>query len=257
MNRTLRTLLIVALSYLVFRLILANSLTISGWFAEITRFPIITYVVMYLVAGIPIFAGTMLIHHTFRITRPLGLEGSIPAGILYPLVFALPMFIGSILFYPFNQEITVPGLLKATFFAGFFEELFFRGFLFGQIYRYTRFGFIPAILIGAVLFAAGHLYQSADPAEITGIFLTTFAGAVFFAWLYAEWRFNLWIPVFLHTFMNLSWALFHVSNNALGDVTSNIFRILTIAVAIVVTVIYKRRSGLGFEVNRSTLIWRK
>ena len=56
--------------------------------------------------------------------------------------------------------------------------------------------------------------------------------------------------------MNLSWEIFKVSENALGGVTSNVFRGATIAVAIVATIIYKKRKGMKLVVNKQTLWWK-
>jgi len=164
------------------------------------------------------------------------------------------MFIGGHIFYKFNQEIIISKLIAGTIFAGFFEELYFRGFLFGQIFRNTKLGFLPSIIIGALVFAAAHLYQSRDISTMTGIFITTFMGAIFFAWLFVEWDYNLWVPVFMHTLMNLSWILFNISDNALGNINSNIFRGLTIAVAIILTILYKRKQGQTLSINRNTLL---
>lgn len=60
-----------------------------------------------------------------------------------------------------------------------------------------------------------------------GIFLLTFAGAIFFTWQYVEWQYNLWVPIFTHTFMNFSWTLFQIDNSALGGFKANIFIGLT------------------------------
>ena len=87
--------------------------------------------------------------------------------------------------------------------------------------------------------------------------MTTFMGSVFFAWLYVEWNFNLWVPVFLHMLMNLSWFIFSVSDNALGNVSSNLYRGLTIALSIILTLIYKKRKGEKLLVNRETIIIKK
>ena len=157
------------------------------------------------------------------------------------------------MFFQVNHKITIPAIIQLTVCAGLFEELYFRGFLFGQIFRYTKIGFIPSILLGALLFASGHLYQSTEISVLTGVFLTTFMGAIFFAWLYIEWNYNLWVPVCMHFLMNLSWEIFTVSENALGGVTSNVFRGATIAFAIVATIMYKKRHGIKLEVNRKTL----
>jgi uncharacterized protein len=217
----------------------------------------VSHLVAYLLFGIPIYLGALLLHGSKGFLESLGLNKPLLPGMLAPLLFTLPMFIGFAFAFEFNAEITLNQVLIMVISAAFFEELFFRGFLFGQIYRYTRIGFIPAILLGALLFAAVHLYQSQDFPTLIGIFATTFLGAVFFAWLYAEWNFNLWIPVFLHLFMNLSWLMFSVADNAFGGIYANVFRVLTIAMAIVFTIIYKRKKGLGLEVNRQALMPRR
>lgn len=214
----------------------------------------VSHLFAYFIFGIPLYTGTLLLHRFRGFAGALGLNRPFLPGILAPLLFTLPMFIGFAVVFQFNSEITLNRMLITVIAAAFFEELFFRGFLFGQIYRYTRIGFIPAILLGALVFAAGHLYQSRDVPTLIGIFAATFMGAVFFAWLYAEWNFNLWIPIFMHLFMNLSWLLFSVSDNAFGGAYANVFRVLTIAAAITGTLVYKRKKGLGLEVNRNT-VW--
>ena len=87
--------------------------------------------------------------------------------------------------------------------------------------------------------------------------MITFSGAVFFAWLYVEWNYNLWVPILTHTLMNLSWSLFEVDNSALGGVKANIFRGLTILMAITITVLYKRKKNRNLIINRQTLMLRK
>ncbi len=214
----------------------------------------VSHLAAYLLFGIPIYLGTLLLHGFKGLLESLGLNKPLLPGMLAPLLFTLPMFIGFAFAFDLNADITLNQVLIMVISAAFFEELFFRGFLFGQIYRYTRIGFILSILLGALLFAAGHLYQSHDFPTLVGIFATTFLGAVFFAWLYAEWNFNLWIPIFMHLFMNLSWLLFSVSDNAFGGAYANIFRVLTIAAAITGTLVYKRKKGLGLEVDRQR-VW--
>lgn len=87
--------------------------------------------------------------------------------------------------------------------------------------------------------------------------MITFFGAVFFAWLYVEWNYNLWIPIFTHTLMNVSWNLFEVDSSALGDIKANIFRGLTIITAILFTILYKRKKNQKMTINRQILILQK
>jgi len=221
------------------------------------NYRLFSYFITYIIIGVPIFLGTCFINRNYNVFINLGLSKNILRGLILAIIFTLPMFIGGLIFYKFNTEITIPNLIAGTILAGLFEELYFRGFLFGQIFRNTRLGFFPSIIFGAIVFAVAHLYQSRDFSTMTGIFITTFLGAIFFAWLFVEWDYNLWVPIFLHTLMNLSWDLFNISDNALGNINSNIFRGLTIALAIILTILYKRKYGQKLAINRNTLFMKK
>ena len=216
----------------------------------------ISHSIAYLIMGIPIFLGTLALGKADKFFYHLGLDKNIIKGILIALLFTLPMFLGFGLTLSFNTGLNFNYFLIGVVAAAFFEEIYFRGFLFGQIFRNTRIGFIPAILIGALIFAMGHLYQSQDFATLIGIFGMTFMGAILFAWVYCEWNYNLWISIFMHFFMNLSWMLFTVSENALGGKYANIFRFSTVALSIAFTVIYKKSKGIPLEINRKN-IWIK
>lgn len=216
----------------------------------------ISHILTYLIVGIPIFLGTLALGKLNKFFFNLGLDKNIFKGILIALLFTLPMFIGFGLTFTFNKSLNFNYLLIGVLAAAFFEEVYFRGFLFGQIFRKTKIGFIPAVLFGAVIFAFGHLYQSQDFGTLIGIFGMTFMGAILFAWVYCEWHYNLWVSIFMHLFMNLSWMLFAVSENALGGKYANIFRFTTIAFIIAFTVIYKKRKGIPLEINKRS-VWMK
>ena len=257
LNQTLKILLIVLLSFAGYHLLFLNFSAIKVAIDKLTHQGLLSYVLIYLIVGIPIFIGTFLIDKTTNIFKSLGLNGNILTAIGLSLIFTLPMFIGGLFFFKFSRAIEIDTLIAGTIVAGLFEELYFRGFLFGQLFRKTNFGFIPAIFFGALIFAAGHLYQSQNINELVGIFIITFAGAIFFAWLYVEWNYNLWVPIFTHTLMNLSWNLFAVDNSALGGLAANIFRGLTILTAILFTIWYKRKHNQPLAVNRRTLMRKK
>lgn len=255
LNQTLKTILLVFLSFAVYYFLSINfKPAIKIWLDSITKQGLTSYVLTYFIIGIPIFTGTYLIDRKTTIFTTLGLSSRILPAIWVSLLFALPMFMGGLLFFKFNQDIDIENLIAGTLVAGFMEELYFRGFLFGLLFRKTNLGFIPSIIFGALIFAFGHLYQSQDIGELIGIFLITFSGAVFFAWLYVEWNYNLWVPIWTHTLMNLSWSLFQIDHSALGDMTANIFRGLTISTAILFTILYKRHRNEKFIINRKTLI---
>lgn len=254
------TLKIVAITLISFGLYyLVNEYFFSIIYKYLTsslKIKAISFFLTYLIIGTPLFLGVFLIHKRNIFFESIGISKNLLKGIIIALICTIPMLIGYFIVFEFNTQITWNKIFIGAFFAAFFEELYFRGILFGQIYRFTRIGFIPAILIGALLFAAGHLYQSLEIATLIGIFITTFLGAVLFAWAYIEWKNNLWVPIFLHLFMNLFWMLFSAGENALGGIYSNAFRVLTIAMIIVGTILYKKKKGLKLEVNRKT-IWMK
>lgn len=207
----------------------------------------VAYVYSWWVIPVMIFIS---FSYGFRnIARELGLQGGFPGALLFALVTVSPMLIGSAITGSIREDLNPLLLLNATLFAGFFEEFLFRGFIFGMLFRRARWGFIPASLVGAVIFGLGHIYQGSSAAEIAGVFAVTAMGAVWFAWLYIEWDENLWVPVLLHILMNLSWTLFDVSDNALGGILPNVFRITTIFLTVWITLRLKPRLG----VNRKNL----
>lgn len=215
----------------------------------------LSFFLTYSVIGLPIFIFVYFANNG-KFFTPLGLNSNIIKGILFSFIFSIPMFIGYGILAGFQGCIDWERLWLYCLFAAFFEEFYYRGFFFGQIYQKTRFGFIPSLLVSALVFASLHLYQSSDFSTLVGIFITTFLGAGLFAWLFVEWDYNLWMPIGLHFFMNLSWEIFSMGDNALGDLNANLIRGLTIAFAIVGTILYKQQQGKHLAINRNTL-WMK
>ena len=226
------------------------------YLTDLTGLQTAAFFLAYVLVGIPLLIGLLIMHRKRGVFSSLGINKGFARGMGFSLLCTLPMLLGYAAVFEFNQEITWHKILTGAAAAALFEELYFRGVLFGQIYRFTRVGFIPSIIIGAILFALVHLYQSDDVATLIGIFISTFIGAFLFAWAYVEWGNNLWVPIGLHLFMNLFWMLFSAGDNAFGGPYANIFRGLTIVAIIVGTIFYKRKKGLQMEVNRKT-IWMK
>jgi len=201
---------------------------------------------------IPVLVSILLIYGVKNFFKELGLYKSIYKGLLWASVMVSPMFIGSFFTGKLVSNLSFLNILHGAILAGLLEEIFFRGFLFGQLFRKLKWGFIPAVALNAVIFAFGHIYQGNTMNESIGVFMVTFFGAAWFAWLYIEWNNNLWIPIFLHTLMNLSWMIFNVSENAIGGMSANIFRLSTIILSVIITIIYKKRNG-GLSINRKNL----
>lgn len=256
-NQSLKIVLIIFLSFVTYYFLFTYFQTIKLGLDNITQQGLISYILTYFIIGIPIFLGTYFINKTSNVFKSLGLLSDIPIALLTSLIFVFPMFLGGLLFFKFDRPSNIENLFADTFVAGFMEELYFRGFLFGQLYRKANLGFLPSIFFGALIFAVGHSYQSQDIGELTGIFMVTFSGAILYAWLYVEWNFNLWVPIFTHTLMNLTWNIFQVDNSALGDTKANIFRGITILVAIIFTVLYKKNRNEKLLINGRTLVLKR
>ena len=253
----LRTIVITLFAFGVYFIVDENYFRIiRGWINEQINQLGFSHIIAYIIVGIPIVLGTILIHRNNKILENWGLNKGIMKAFAFALLCTLPMFVGYMILSKFNADFSFNSLLITVISAAFFEELYFRGFLFGQIYRYTKWGFIPSVIIGAVLFGLVHLYQGTEIGEIIGIFLITFLGGILYAWVFVEWNYNLWVPIFLHLLMNLSWGLFSVGENALGGLYANVFRVATITLIIVLTIIYKRRIGENLRINKNS-IWMK
>lgn len=203
----------------------------------------IDYILTNLVICLPIFIVLLLLHKPKDFFSQLGLDGNILTGMIFALISTLPLFIAFPIIGKFNNELTFEHFLRTDALAALFEEVIFRGFIFGQFFRYSKIGFAWAVLIPALLFGSLHLYQGNDLMSSLMAFGVTFIGGIYFSWIYWKWNFNLWCPIGLHFFMNLSWILFTVEGNTVaeGSVISNVFRIISIVVAIVITIVYSRR----------------
>lgn len=117
--------------------------------------------------------------------------------------------------------------------------------MFGLFFRYAKIGFFWATLFPAIIFGVGHTYQGHDMISSLAAFGVTFIGAVYFSWMYAAWNFNLWVPIGLHMLMNAAWVIFDVTGteDAAGGLISNIVRVASISLAIVITVYYHKKKG--------------
>lgn len=174
----------------------------------------------------------------------LGLSGSLLVGFVVAFAGTLPMLLGYAATTPFAAQ--SDPLLRALRYAllpGTMEEILYRGMLFGFLFRFGGWGFVPAALVNGVFFGIGHLWQGHAFADTAGVFAITSVGAAWFAWLYVEWKANLWVPIGFHVLMNLYWDLFDQGQSALGGGTANVFRTVTVALSVVLTLWAARRRG--------------
>ncbi|HZH39170.1 MAG TPA: CPBP family intramembrane glutamic endopeptidase [Bacillales bacterium] len=201
----------------------------------------------------PLLITISILHKNYKnIPEKLGLSKNLFTGIAFAFLTTLPMLVAYGFKFSLNKELSINTIIINTISAAFFEEIIYRAFLFGQLYQYTRLGFLPSVFLGSLLFGTAHLYQSTDLNELIGIFSITFLGSVLFSWVYAEWRFNLWTAIFLHCLMNLYWLIFNVDANALGGTYANSFRFAVVFLAIFGTILYKKKKKIPIEIGRKT-----
>lgn len=210
-------------------------------------------IITYSITLIPLLMTVALLYGSYKnLPEKIGLSKHVSIGFGFAFIATLPMLIGYAIKFTLNRNLSVDTMIINTIVAGFFEEIIYRAFLFGMLYKLTRLGFIPSVFLGSLLFGMAHLYQSNDVQELFGIFLLTFLGSVLFAWIYAEWKFNLWTAILLHFFMNLYWLIFDVDAHALGGTYANIARFTTVLLAICTTIWYKKKTKTPFEVSGKT-----
>lgn len=180
-----------------------------------------------------------------------GLRRNFLKGWAVGLLCCIPMLVCNLI--AGHVEFGWDKLFLGAVFAGLFEELIYRGFLFGVLHRYCGWRFIWAALPAAVLFTLGHFYQSHDFVSGLQVFCVTALGSLFFSWLYMVWDNNLWVPISFHIMMNGIWVLIPIADatSSVGSTTANIGRLQTVALAVTLTVLYKNVSRNGLIVSES------
>ncbi|PHR46395.1 MAG: hypothetical protein COA32_11110 [Fluviicola sp.] len=166
-----------------------------------------------------------------KVFEVLGLHKGILKGLAIGFICSLPMFIGYAFLNGFEFKLDLSLIHRDFIQAGFFEELLFRGFLFGILFYVVGWGFIPAILLPSIFFGLGHLYQAENVSEAISVFLFTGLGSAGFTWFYTAFK-NLWVVIFLHAFMDLAWDMFQIETTVSGNLTVNIFRFATLGLMI-------------------------
>lgn len=155
-------------------------------------------------------------------------------GTLFASVCTIPMLALGLL-SPLRTDLD--DLFYTTAQAGFFEELLFRAFAFGLLVQLGRVRVWPAAVLTGAIFGAIHLTAYTPAAlqrEFVWIAIIALGGTLY-AWLYWRWRWNLWVVIALHAFMNLWWGIWDLGDNSLGPWAATAARVLTIASAITLT----------------------
>ncbi len=213
----------------------------------------IAHVIAYSVTLVPLIVTLKILLPKRNIPDLLSLNQSVTKGFILSFIGTLPIFAGYIIHFKAVTKIDFESLFINTISSAFFEEVIFRAFLIGIVYRFTRLGFLSSALLGSLLFAQVHLYQSQNITELIEIFTITFLGSLFFAWVYFESGYNLWTAIFLHFFMNLYWEIYSVSENVSGNLYGNLYKLFSIIAMIAVVIYFKRKNKIPFEITWKNL----
>lgn len=183
-----------------------------------------------------------------RYPEELGLGSGVRrmlTGVAFALACSLPMVAA-----PFisggglRSSISFETILGGVLIAPFIEELLYRGYLFGQLQRRAKLGFWAAALLSAVVFALIHLNNPEVRAMSVGGKASHLgliaAGGIGYAWLFQAWKFNLWVPIGLHLFMNLWWHVLDMGETPVSGTLTIAARVAVVAIAIVWTVLMMR-----------------
>ncbi|MGU3374131.1 CPBP family intramembrane glutamic endopeptidase [Chryseobacterium sp. M5A1_1a] len=238
-------------SYYFFDLFCFKS--IQQFSKELFHSKAIAHIMAYTITLIPLVISLKILFPKKNILTLFSLDKSIIKGITLAFLGTLPMLIGYYIHFNRVHQINFESLFINTISSAFFEEIIFRAFLIGILYRFTRLGFLSSILFGSLLFAQVHLYQSQKTMELIEIFAITFLGSVLFAWVYLEMNFNLWTAICLHFFMNLYWEVFNVSENVSGNFYGNLYKFLSIFLIIGIIIYHKRKNKIPFQITWKSL----
>jgi membrane protease YdiL (CAAX protease family) len=220
---------------------------------EVFHSKAISHVIAYSITLIPLVITLKILIPERSIWDLFSLNKPTFKGFTLAFAGTLPMLTGYLFHFKMLTTIDFEALFINTVSSAFFEEIIFRAFLIGIVYRFTRLGFLSSALFGSMLFAQVHLYQSHNITELVEIFVITFLGSIFFAWVYFESGYNLWTAIFLHFFMNLYWEIFSVSENVSGNLYGNIYKVFSIIIMIAVVINFKKKHKIPVEITWKTL----
>lgn len=199
--------------------------------------------------ALPAFVLAALLFGPYRLFSSLGLAANPLRGLAFAFLCTLPMLVPLAVWGTWQPGDLAPTLIGGAVLPGVLEEVVYRGMLFGFLFRFAGWGFFPAALVGALFFGPAHAFQGGSVGEAAGIVAVTALGAAWFAWLYAAWRNNLWVPIGFHVLMNAYWGVFAVSDTALGGPLGNGTRVAVIVLSIILTTWWARRRGWTLPVK--------
>ena len=182
----------------------------------------------------------------------LNLSG-LPNGLLVATICVIPLLVGLGFISNWDFELSGRFFYRDLILAGFGEEFIFRAFLFGLLFYYAGWGFVSAGIFTGLFFGWGHLYQAVDFNSTISVFLFTVGASLGFSWFYYAWK-SLWMALFLHAFMDITWDGFNVQTNVTGDLWINVARFTTLFMAIIFSV-RKAKLNDRYDLKRNGKLW--
>lgn len=213
--------------------------TVMRWLEDLVRTAVIVFAALWLVYRLSLRG---LLHE-------VGLARAPWRAWLFGFLASAPMLVGFAAVGNVASDFDFTGaLLFGAIIWPMTEELLFRGYAFGQLHRRGKVNlWVAAILTGAVfgLLHLGNASVKGLPwSGELGVVAITSIGGILFCWLFARWEFDLWAPFALHGFMNLWWSVFDLADSPLGGWFTNGLRLVTVVLAIVLTLYRERIPGL-------------
>ena len=192
---------------------------------------------------VPFFITALIVGRA-NVVEVLGFNKTLWRGLGFAALCTLPIPMVYAFTTPLQDTSTlVVDVLNYAVLAGISEEVLFRCFLFGLLFRLAKWGYLPAAMFGALVFAAGHLYQGNAILDSAGVFAITLIGALWWAWIYVEWDYNAWVPIGFHVLMNGWFNVFVVSDTALLPIAGEIARISVVVISVALTLRMRRKQG--------------
>lgn len=222
-----------------------------GW-PRIAAYGVLAYGIWTVLLPIVVAA---LVAGPRRWASALGLDGSIWIAAKLGLISTAVLPITYAVIAPLSSDDILQEIVRGAIFAGIGEEIFYRGMLFGLLFRFAGWGFLPAALLGATIFGIGHFYQGNSVLEFLGIFGITAIAAIWWSWMYIEWDNNIWVPVGLHILMNGYFAIFDVAGGTLGSWSFFFIRAIVVLISIGLTLRHAKTRGY-FRITRKDWLWR-
>jgi len=223
----------------------------SGW-PRVGAYGVLNYGLWMVLLPIGV---AVLVAGPRRWASAIGLDGSIWTAAKVGLISTAVLPLTYAFIAPLSSENIPYEIVLSAVFPGIGEEILFRGMMFGLLFRFAGWGFLPAALLVASIFGVEHFYQGSSALDLLGIFGITAIAAVWWSWMYIEWNNNIWVPIGLHVLMNGYFQIFSVSDSALGSWSFFFIRGVVVLISVALTVRHAKKRG-HFRVTGGDWLWR-